>query len=174
DVASAPADQREKRRGVAGNFFIFKIAGAAADRMWSLDDCVRAATRANRRTYTMGVALSPCSMPHTLRHNFEIGADEMEIGMGIHGEPGIAREPMKPADAVADEIMERILAEMEPAAGDRVAVLVNSLGATPQMELYVVNRRVHEHLARRNVEVHRTWVGPYCTSMEMAGLSVTL
>lgn len=174
DVASAPRDQREKRRGVAGNFFIFKAAGAACDLGWSLDECVRAAEKANARTYTMGVALSPCSMPHTLRHNFEIGPEDMEVGMGIHGEPGIAREKLKSADAVTDEIMDRIFEEMGASAGARVAVLVNSLGSTPPMELYVVNRRVHERLAKKGIAVHVTFVGPYCTSMEMAGCSITV
>lgn len=174
DIASAPRDQREKRRGVAGNFFIFKAAGAACDLGWSLDECVRAAEKANARTYTMGVALSPCSMPHTLRHNFEIGPEDMEVGMGIHGEPGISREKLKTADAVTDEMMERIFEEMGAAEGARVAVLVNSLGSTPPMELYVVNRRVHERLAKKGISVHVTFVGPYCTSMEMAGCSITV
>lgn len=174
DIASAPRDQREKRRGVAGNFFIFKAAGAACDLGWSLDECERAARKANARTYTMGVALSPCSMPHTLRHNFEIGPEDMEVGMGIHGEPGIAREKLQSADAVTDTIMDRILEEMGATAGDPVAVLVNSLGATPPMELYVVNRRVHQRLAEQGLKVHVTFVGPYCTSMEMAGCSITV
>jgi len=174
DVASAPPDQKEKRRGVAGNFFVFKLTGAAADKMWSLDECERVARKANERTFTVGVALSPCSLPHTLRHNFEIGPDEMEIGMGIHGEPGTARGPLKSADAVTDEILDRIFAELRAEKGDKVAVLVNSLGSTPLMELYVVNRRVHERLERKGIDVHATWVGTYCSSPEMAGMSVTL
>src|SRR5690606_32693885 len=144
DVASAPRDQREKRRGVAGNFFVFKAAGAACDRMLSLDECERIARKANDRTYTVGVALAPCSLPQTRKHNFEIGADEMEIGMGIHGEPGIARGALKSADEIVDAIMDKIIAEMAPGKGDRVAVLVNSLGATPLMELYIMNRRVKQ------------------------------
>ena len=99
DVASAPRAEREKRRGVAGNFFIFKVAGAACDMMLSLDECERVARKANDHTFTMGVALSPCSLPQTRRPNFDIGADEMEIGMGIHGEPGVARATLKSADA---------------------------------------------------------------------------
>ncbi len=112
DVASAPRDRRESRRGVAGNFFIFKAAGAACDRMLPLDEVERVARKANDRTFTMGVALAPCSLPQTRRPNFEIGDDEMEIGMGIHGEPGVARGPLEPADAIVDEMMDRILAEM--------------------------------------------------------------
>ncbi|MEO9337576.1 bifunctional sugar-binding transcriptional regulator/dihydroxyacetone kinase subunit DhaK [Mesorhizobium sp. SB112] len=174
DVASAPVDQKEKRRGVAGNFFIFKMAGAAADKMWSIDECERVARKANERTFTVGVALSPCSLPQTRRHNFEIGPDEMEIGMGIHGEPGVAREPLRTADEVTDDILERIFAEMHVEKGSKVAVLVNSLGSTPLMELYVINRRVRERLDRKGVEVHATWVGTYCSSLEMAGMSITL
>ncbi|MCX7303052.1 MAG: dihydroxyacetone kinase subunit DhaK [Hyphomicrobiales bacterium] len=174
DIASAPRDQIEKRRGVAGNFFIFKAAGAACDLLYPLEECERIARKANSRTYTMGVALSPCSLPQTRKPNFEIGADEMEIGMGIHGEPGISRGELKTADQITDEMLDRILAEMAPARGDRVAVLVNSLGSTPLMELYIMNRRVSQRLSEIGVEVHATWVGNYCTSLEMAGASVTL
>lgn len=174
DVASAPPDQRHKRRGVAGNFFVFKAAGAACDRMMPFDECERIARKANDHTFTMGVALSPCSLPQTRRPNFELGADEMELGMGIHGEPGVARGPLLSADAVADEIMDKIFAEMAPSRGDKVAVLVNSLGATPLMELYILNRRVAQRLADHGVETHATWVGNYCTSLEMAGASITL
>jgi phosphoenolpyruvate---glycerone phosphotransferase subunit DhaK len=174
DVASAPRDQVEKRRGVAGNFFVFKAAGAAADMMLSLDECERIARKANDRTFTMGVALGPCSLPQTRKPNFEIGEDEMEIGMGIHGEPGVERGKLQTADAITDAMLDRILEEMQPAKGDRVAVLVNSLGSTPLMELYIMNRRVAERLADIGVSVHATWVGHYCTSLEMAGASVTL
>ncbi|WP_244486806.1 bifunctional sugar-binding transcriptional regulator/dihydroxyacetone kinase subunit DhaK [Aurantimonas sp. Leaf443] len=174
DVASAPRDQRDRRRGVAGNFFIFKIAGAAADRMLPIEEVERLARKANERTFTVGVALSPCSLPQTLRHNFEIGEGEMEIGMGIHGEPGILREPLKSADEVTDAMLDRIFDELQTEKGGRVAVLVNSLGSTPLMELYVVNRRVRQRLEKRGIEVHATWVGAYCTSLEMAGMSVTL
>lgn len=174
DVASAPPDQRDKRRGVAGNFFVFKAGGAAADRMLPLDECERILRKANDQTYTVGVALAPCSLPQTRRPNFEIGADEMEIGMGIHGEPGVERGPLHTADEIVDDIIDKIFAEMAPSRGDRVAVLVNSLGSTPLMELYIMNRRVAARLADRGVETHATWVGNYCTSLEMAGASITL
>ncbi|MBP0617508.1 bifunctional sugar-binding transcriptional regulator/dihydroxyacetone kinase subunit DhaK [Jiella mangrovi] len=174
DVASAPIDQKEKRRGVAGNFFVFKVTGAAADKMMSIDECERIARKANERTFTVGVALAPCSLPQTLRHNFEIGPGEMEIGMGIHGEPGVTREPLGTADDVADDILERIFAELDAPEGSTVAVLVNSLGSTPLMELYVINRRVAERLERKGISVHATWVGLYCSSLEMAGMSITL
>jgi len=174
DVASAPRGQREKRRGVAGNFFIFKSAGAACDLMKPIDEVERLSRKSNDHTYTMGVALSACSLPQTRRPNFEIGADEMEIGLGIHGEPGIVRGPLKSADAITDDMLDRILEEMAPSRGDRVAVLVNSLGATPLMELYIMNRRLKQRLDDIGVAVHATWVGNYCTSLEMAGASITL
>ena len=174
DIASAPPDERAKRRGVAGNMFIFKAAGAAADRMMSLDEVVRVARHANDRTYTLGVALSPCSLPQTRRPNFDIPAGEMEIGMGIHGEPGMRRGALLPADKVVDEIVDAIFEEMRPARGDRVAVLVNSLGSTPLMELYIMHRRVARRLADIGVVPHVAFVGPYCTSLEMAGASITM
>ncbi|MGO4439259.1 dihydroxyacetone kinase subunit DhaK [Rhizobium sp. RAF56] len=174
DVASAPADQIGKRRGVAGNVFIFKAAGAACDLMYSFNDVERVARRANARTYTMGVALSPCSLPQTLRPNFEIGDGEMEIGMGIHGEPGVARGPLKTADEVTDDLMDRILLEMNAGRGDRVAVLVNSLGSTPLMELYIMMRRVKSRLDDAGLVIHTSLVGNYCTSLEMAGASVSI
>lgn len=172
DIASSP--DRAKRRGVAGNVFIFKAAGAAADLMLPLDEVERIARHANARTFTMGVALSACSLPQTRRPNFDLPDGEMEIGMGIHGEPGVRRGPLKPADAVVDEIMDAILAEMQARPGDRVAVLVNSLGSTPLMELYILHARVAQRLAEAGLAVHKALVGPYCTSLEMAGASITV
>lgn len=174
DVASAPRARQASRRGVAGNFFIFKAAGAACDRMLPLDEVERLARWANARTFTMGVALAACSLPETRRPNFQLAADEMEIGMGIHGEPGVARGPLQPADAIVDAMLERILDEMAAPPGARVAVLVNGLGSTPLMELYIMNRRVRQRLDAAGIEVHATWVGNWCTSLEMAGASVTL
>ncbi|WP_018859260.1 dihydroxyacetone kinase subunit DhaK [Rhizobium sp. 42MFCr.1] len=175
DVASAPPEQGNKRRGVAGNVFIFKAAGAACDLMYSLEDVERVARHANSRTYTMGVALSPCSLPQTLKPNFLIGEDEMEIGMGIHGEPGVARGPLRSADEVTDQLLDGILGEMGAAeAGDRVAVLVNSLGSTPMMELYIMMRRVKARLEDSGLLIHTSLVGNYCTSLEMAGASITV
>lgn len=172
DIASSPI--RSKRRGVAGNVFIFKAAGAAADLMLSLDQVERIAAHANTRTFTMGVALSSCSLPQIRRPSFDLPVGEMEIGMGIHGEPGVRRGPLRPADEVADEIMDALLSEMDAAPGDRVAVLVNSLGATPLMELYILHARVAARLAVAGLTVHKALVGPYCTSLDMAGASITL
>lgn len=174
DIASSPIEDREGRRGVAGNFFIFKIAGAACDRGLSLDACEAVTRKANLRTYTVGVALEPCSMPQTRRHNFEIGPDDMEIGMGIHGEPGVTREHIKPADDITDAIMDNIFKEMKASAGDRVAVLINSFGATPLMELYILYRRVAQRLAAKNIEIEANWIGHYCTSLDMVGASISI
>ncbi len=174
DVASAPRDRRSDRRGVAGNVFVFKIAGAASDRMMDLDACEAAARKANDRTFTMGVALGPCSLPQTRKPNFELGDNEMEIGMGIHGEPGVARGPLKSANAITDDLLDKILPEMKAARGDRVAVLVNGLGATPLMELYIMMARVKQRLDGEGLVIHSTLVGNYCSSLDMMGASVTL
>jgi len=174
DVASAPRDRRADRRGVAGNVFVFKIAGAAADRMMDIDACEAAARKANDRTFTMGVALGPCSLPQTRKPNFELGDNEMEIGMGIHGEPGVERGPLKSANEITDQLLDKILPEMNAARGERVAVLVNGLGATPLMELYIMMARVKERLDGEGLVIHSTLVGNYCSSLDMMGASVTL
>ncbi len=174
DVASAPRDRRSDRRGVAGNVFVFKIAGAAADQMMDIDACEAAARKANDRTFTMGVALGPCSLPQTRKPNFELGDNEMEIGMGIHGEPGVERGPLKSANEITDQLLDKILPEMNAARGDRVAVLVNGLGATPLMELYIMMARVKERLDGEGLVIHSTLVGNYCSSLDMMGASVTL
>ena len=174
DVASAPPAERHKRRGIAGDLFVFKIAGAAADQGYDLDGVVTVAERANARTLSMGVALEPCSLPHTRRPHFDIGADEMEIGMGVHGEPGVARGPLKSADVVADELLNRILAELDLGPDTPVQVLVNGLGATSLMELYVLHRRVKQRLDQQRIPVERSLVGEYVTSLEMAGASLSI
>lgn len=173
DVASAPADRIGERRGIAGDFFVFKIAGAAAEQGRDLDACLAAARKANDNCRSMGVALTACSMPQTGKPNFHIGHDEMEIGMGVHGEPGMRRGKLETADEVTDELVEKILNDMPLGKGDEVAVLVNGLGATGQLELYIIHRRVAQILDERGVKIHHSWVGEYCTSLEMAGASVT-
>jgi dihydroxyacetone kinase-like protein len=174
DIASSPVDDRDGRRGVAGNFFVFKIAGAACDLGWSLEACEAATRKANRLTYTIGVALEPCSMPQTRQYNFDIGPEDMEVGIGIHGEPGVARESIRGADEIVDSIMDRIFGEMKAKAGDRVAVLVNSFGATPLMELYILYRRIEQRLEAKNIVVEANWVGHYCTSLDMVGASISI
>ena len=174
DVASAPLERKTERRGIAGDFFVFKVAGAAADLGEPIARVEALAQAANEATRSMGVALSPCSLPQTGKPNFTIGDEDMEIGMGLHGEPGIRREKLAPADAVTDELMASILSELALKSGDRVAVLVNGLGATSQIELYLVFRRVKQLLDGKGVSIHASWVGEYATSLEMAGASITL
>jgi dihydroxyacetone kinase-like protein len=174
DVASAPPDRAASRRGIAGIFFLYKVAGAAAAEGATLADVVAITERAAAGTRTMGVALSPCTIPAAGVPTFELPAGEMEIGMGIHGEPGMRRESLRAADSVTDEIMDAILGEMPASRGDRVAVLINSLGATPLMELYILHRRVARRLADAGLVQHAALVGPYCTSLEMAGASITI
>lgn len=173
DVASAPAAQSDRRRGVAGLVFAYKIAGAKADQGGTLDEVEAVTRRALDNIRSMGVALSPCTVPAAGRPTFSIGEDEMEIGMGIHGEPGVKRETLQSADQIADRMTDTILADMDIAAGDRLAVLVNGLGATPPEDLYILYRRVHQLLEDRQLQVYRAYVGEYATSMEMAGASFT-
>lgn len=176
DVASPAAapGERNTRRGVAGIFFVYKCAGAAADKMMSLDEVKAVAEKACANVRTMGVALSPCTVPRVGRPSFTIEDDEMEIGMGIHGEPGIRRGKLEPADKIVDEMLEPIINDIPYAAGDEVAVLVNGLGATPLEEQYVMYRRIHEVLTEKGIKVYRVYVGEYATSMEMAGASISL
>ena len=174
DVASAPPERGSARRGIAGIFFLYKVAGAAAAAGASLDEVVAVTERAASGTRTMGVALSPCTIPAAGVPTFELPAGQMEIGMGIHGEPGVRRGALEPADAIARELTSTILADLAYRRGDRVGVLVNGLGATPKEELYILHRSVARLLADEGIDVHRVWVGEYATSLEMAGASLSL
>lgn len=177
DVASAaPSAPGEKstRRGVAGIFFVFKCAGAAAELKKPLEEVKRIAEKAAANVRTMGVALTPCTVPRVGKPGFSIGDDEMEIGMGIHGETGIRRGKLEPADRIVDEMLRQILADLPYSAGDEVDVLVNGLGATPLDEQYIVARRIDQVLAENGISVHRYYVGEYATSLEMAGFSISL
>ena len=174
DVASAPADQRDKRRGVAGLVLVYKIAGARAAAGGNLAEVHAAATKAADAVRSIGVALTPCIVPESGRATFEIADDEVEFGMGIHGEPGIWRGKLQTADALADEMLDRLLAELGPVRGARMAVLMNSLGATPHEELYILYRRIGRRLADLGVTPVMPLVGRYATSMEMAGASLSL
>jgi dihydroxyacetone kinase-like protein len=174
DVASAPASRAADRRGVAGVFFAYKCAGAAAAAGASLDEVTTVARRVAAATRTMGVGLSPTVLPTTGRPTFTLDDDEMEIGIGIHGEPGVRRGRLESADDVADALLAAVAAELQLADGSRVALLVNGLGATSPEELYVLNRRAHEQLRKAGVTVHRSFVGEFATSMEMAGASISL
>lgn len=173
DVASASPEEADRRRGVAGMVFAFKIAGAKADKGGSLDEVVAVTEKALANIRTMGVALSPCTVPMAGKPTFSIGEDEMEIGMGIHGEPGMKREKLQTADEISERMTVAILDDLKPQEGDRLAVMINGLGATPPEELYIIYRKVHELLNTRGLSVYRAYVGEYATSMEMAGLSLT-
>jgi len=174
DVASAPVAEKAKRRGVAGMVFAFKAAGARAAEGVTLAEVASSARKAAGACRSIGVALTPCVVPESGKPSFTIADDEIEFGMGIHGEPGIWRGPMKPADALAQEMLDRLLPEVELGRGSRVAVLVNSLGATPHEELYLLYRHVARALAARGATPVMPLVGRYATSMEMAGASLTL
>ena len=174
DVASAAPEEADKRRGVAGMIYAYKIAGAAAEAGGDLDAVTAVAQRAADACRSIGAALSPCTVPQAGRPTFRIGEGEMEMGMGIHGEPGVWRDALRPADAIAGEIMDRLLADRAVAAGSRVSVLVNSLGATPAEELYIVYRIVKARIEAAGAIIVMPLVGRYATSMEMTGLSVTL
>jgi len=174
DVASAPPDQREKRRGVAGLVFVYKAAGAKAAAGASLEEVTALARKANEAVRSIGVALTPCVVPESGKASFEIADTEVEFGMGIHGEPGIWRGPLKSADALVDEMLEHVLPELQLARGDRIALLVNSLGATPLEELYILYRRARQVLDERGIVIADPLVGRYATSMEMAGASLSV
>lgn len=174
DVASSPPEQAEKRRGVAGMVYAFKVAGSAAEEGLDLDQVTALAQKALDNIRTMGVALSPCVVPQVGKPTFSIRENEIEIGMGIHGEPGIEVREMMTADAVAGLIFDKIAEELDLAEGSEVSVMVNGLGATPLEELLIMYRAVAKLLAERGVKVFMPHVGEFATSMEMAGLSVTL
>ena len=159
---------------VLGIFFVYKCAGAAADKMLSLEEVKRVADKANNNVRTMGVALTPCTVPRVGKPSFEIEDDEMEIGMGIHGEPGIRRGKLEPADQIVDEMLEKIVADLPYEKGDEVAVLVNGLGATPLDEQYIVTRRINQVLEEKGISVYKYYVGEYATAIEMAGFSISL
>lgn len=174
DVASAPPAEADRRRGVAGMVFAFKVAGAKAEQGGSLEEVEAITRRALDNIRTMGVALSPVTIPQAGRPTFTIGEDEMEIGMGIHGEPGMKREKLQSADQITERMLNAIVQDMPVKAGDRLAVMMNSLGATPPEELYIMYHRVHDMLTGQGAQIYRAYVGRYATSMEMAGASLTL
>lgn len=174
DLASAPKGEENRRRGVAGLFYAYKIAGAKAEEMATLEEVKSAADKAIKNTRTLGIALTPCIVPEAGKSTFSIGEDEMEIGMGIHGEPGINRTKMMKADEIASLIIDKILEDMELKTGDEISVLINGLGATPKEELYIIYRKVYELLKDKGINIHRPYIGEFATSMEMAGMSVSI
>lgn len=174
DVVSAPPSEAQRRRAVAGLFFAYKIAGARADEGASLAEVKAAADKAIANTRSMGVALSSCTIPAAGKPTFTIAEDEMELGMGIHGEPGLQRSKLMPADAVVSAMVERLLPDLPFSRGDEVALLVNGLGATPPEELFILYRQAHKLLGEAGLGIYRPFVGEYATSMEMAGASISL
>ncbi|MEG0566031.1 MAG: dihydroxyacetone kinase subunit DhaK [Hungatella sp.] len=174
DVASSPKEKMEKRRGVAGMVYAFKIAGAAAEQMMNLEEVAAVAEKALANIRTMGVALSPCILPEVGKPTFSIQADEMELGMGIHGEPGIEISKVLTADEVAQVILNKILADMPLEKDDEISVMVNGLGATPLEEQLIVYRSLHKKLSEMGIHIYMPHIGEFATSMEMAGLSITI
>ena len=169
DVPSAPKDQREKRRGVAGEIFMWKIGGAKAASGASLDEVIAAAQKAIDNTRSVGIGLTPCTLPAVGHPNFQIEEGTMEVGIGHHGEKGIDVLPIESAAQMAKRMCDIVLPDLPFQAGDEVAVLVSGLGATPVMELYVLYNEIDKLLAERGIKVYRSYVGNYFTSLEMSG-----
>jgi len=174
DVASAPPDQRDKRRGVAGEVLMWKVGGARAALGGSLDEVIAAAQKAIDNCRSLGVGLTPCTIPAVGKPNFAIAEGEMEVGIGHHGEPGMSVQPLASADDIAELMVEPVLADLPFEPGDEAVVLVSGLGATPVMELYILYSRVAEILQGRGIRIYRPYVGNYFTSLEMMGATVTL
>ena len=174
DVASAPKDQREKRRGVAGEVFMWKCGGAKAAKGGSLDEVIAAAQKAIDNTRSIGIGLAPCTLPAVGHPNFEIKPGTMEVGIGHHGEPGIAVVELEDAAGIAKRMVDVVLPDYPFVEGDEVAVLVSGLGATPVMELYVLYDEIEKLLTEKGIRIHRSYVGNYFTSMEMMGATLTV
>lgn len=174
DVASAPKDQREKRRGVAGEVFMWKCGGAKAAKGGSLDEVIAAAQKAIDNTRSIGIGLAPCTLPAVGHPNFEIKPGTMEVGIGHHGEPGIVVVELEDAAGIAKRMVDVVLPDYPFVEGDEVAVLVSGLGATPVMELYVLYDEIEKLLTEKGIRIHRSYVGNYFTSMEMMGATLTV
>lgn len=175
DVAVEDSLYTTGRRGVAGTIFVHKIAGAAAEAGKSLAEVKVVADKVVANTRSMGVALKPSTVPAAGKPGFELGEDEMELGIGIHGEPGTSREKLQPADAIVDHLLDKIMNDdVDYTDGSEVAVIINGSGGTPLMELYILNKRVHDVLAGKGVKIAKTYVGNVMTSLDMAGASISL
>lgn len=174
DVASAPADRKQDRRGIAGDVFVIKVAGAAAAKGLSLEEVASVTQRASNQTFSIGVALSPGIIPDSGKPTFTLADDEIELGMGIHGEPGMERTKMMPADELTSTLMDRLLAESNIESGDEICVLVNGLGSTTLLELLIVNRKVAQVLNEKGIRIYDMDVNSYCTTQEMGGVSISL
>ncbi|MBT4267127.1 MAG: dihydroxyacetone kinase subunit DhaK [Deltaproteobacteria bacterium] len=173
DVLSASKDKTEDRRGIAGMVQALKIVGAAASEISDLNELERIAIKTRDSLCSVGVAVSAGSIPETGEPTFTLAADELEIGLGIHGEPGVERQKLIPADELTDMMVDKLLADLPFQQGDRICLLVNNLGATTTMELLIVNRRIRQILEEKGIVVYDTLLGTYCTSLEMAGFSIS-
>lgn len=173
DVAVPDSTYSTGRRGIAGTVFVHKIAGAKAESGGSLQEVKEAAQKAADHVRSMGMAMTPCILPAVGKPGFIMADDEVEIGMGIHGEPGVERTAVKTAKEVADILLHKILEDFDY-SNSEVALLVNGLGGTPLMELYILNKEVHQLLTDRGIKVHKTLVGNYMTALDMTGCSLTL
>jgi dihydroxyacetone kinase-like protein len=174
DVAVEDSTYTSGRRGIAGTVFVHKIAGAKAETGAPLSEVKAVAEKTVSHVRSMGMALTACTVPAAGKPGFEIADDEMEVGLGIHGEPGIIRTGIMSADDIAKELTEKILNDGVHKEGDEVAVMINGLGATPLMELYILNAKVNELLKEKGIGVYKTFVGEYMTAIDMAGCSVSL
>lgn len=174
DVASAPKDQREKRRGVAGEVLMWKVGGAKAALGGTLDEVIDAAQKAIDHTRSVGIGLAPCTLPAVGHPNFTIEPGTMEVGIGHHGEPGIEVCPLEDAAGIAGRMLDIVLPDYPFKDGDEVVALVSGLGATPVMELYVLYNEIERLLTAQGIRVHRAHVGNYFTSLEMMGATLTL
>ena len=174
DVAAAPPERITDRRGIAGDFFVIKIAGAVCDSGLDLDEVKRVVEKARDNVRTMGVAFSPGTIPGVGKPAFELPEDEIEIGMGLHGEPGVRRGKMQPADSLVDQMLELILPDKPIVKGDEVCVLIDGFGSTTKMEQWIVMRRTLQVLAEKGIKVHTSVAGNFATCQEMAGFSITL
>lgn len=174
DVASAPPERKEDRRGIAGDVFIIKIAGSVSAAVKDLDEVVRVTEKARDHTRSMGVAVAAGSIPETGEPTFELPEDEIEIGMGLHGEPGVVRGKMLPADLLVEKMMDRLIGDLPFERGNEVCLLINDLGSTTMMELLIINRKVRHLLKDKGIQVYDTAMGSFCTCQEMAGFSITL
>ena len=174
DVASASYEEKEKRRGVTGMLYVFKTTGAMAETGANFDEVKRVALKTSENIRTMGIALTPTILPQAGKPTFKIGDDEMEIGMGIHGEPGIRRGKLKSANEITEELSEKLLGDINLSNSDRVSILINSLGATPHEELFIVANKFNSILKNRGIINSKSYVGRYATSMEMSGMSISI
>jgi dihydroxyacetone kinase-like protein len=174
DVAAAPPARRQERRGIAGDLLVLKVAGAAASVLPDLESVYRVTALARDQTCSLGIAVAAGSIPETGEPTFELGDDEIEVGMGLHGEPGVRREKLPAADPLVENMVQRLVADSPYKSGDEVCLLVNDLGSTTWMELLIATRKAHQVLKQDGIRIYDTVVGSYCTCQEMAGFSLSL